>query len=184
MATLFEVGPDDVAATNDEWYTPRWIFDAASLVFDLDVCAPVAPEFRTCPARRYLTVLDDGLTAPWSGLVWMNPPYSGVAPWVTRWVAHPAGLALLPASKSAWIGPALRSADAICMTQFGARGRQDGTWGVPGFGRPDGKQKSYPTGVFLLARGDESVAALARVAKADKYLQGAYHVRPSGPVLP
>ena len=42
-ATLFPVTAADTALTSDEWYTPRWLFKAAGLVFDVDVCAPVAP---------------------------------------------------------------------------------------------------------------------------------------------
>src|SRR5271165_3839549 len=95
--TLFDVGPEDVAATTDDCYTPYWLFKAAGLVFDLDVAAPVNPAMRTCPARAYLTPVEDGLTTPWHGLVWMNPPYSKATRWVDRWATHPTGLALLAA---------------------------------------------------------------------------------------
>ena len=83
--------------TTDEWYTPPWLFSAAGVTFDLDVCAPVDPILRTCPARAYFTAEDDGLTQPWHGLVWMNPPYSKAEPWVRRWADHADGLALVPA---------------------------------------------------------------------------------------
>lgn len=61
---------------SDEWYTPARVFHALGTVFDLDVAAPAggAPHV---PCRRYLTKADDGLTAPWSGCVWMNPPFGG-----------------------------------------------------------------------------------------------------------
>ena len=88
----------EVADTSDDWYTPRWIFDAAGIVFDMDVCAPVDPARRTCPARRYLTAIDDGLTVPWEGVVWMNPPFSETRPWVDRWIEQADGMALLPAA--------------------------------------------------------------------------------------
>jgi DNA N-6-adenine-methyltransferase (Dam) len=114
--TLFDVSPEDVALTTDDWYTPRWLFDAAGLMFDMDVAAPVNPAYRTCPARRYLTAADDGLICEWNGLVWMNPPYSNMTPWVHRWAAHPTGLALLPAARnSAWRGVLTRSADALAL---------------------------------------------------------------------
>lgn len=48
------------------------------------------------------TIEDDGLTAPWEGLVWMNPPYSNPGPWVARFLDHANGVALLPFSNSAW----------------------------------------------------------------------------------
>jgi len=179
MDQLFAVDAADVAATNDDWYTPRWIFDAAGLLFDLDVCAPVAPEFRTCPARRYLTVLDDGLTAPWDGLVWMNPPYSNPAPWVDRFASHPAGLALLPAANSRWRGRYVSAADGIALLSVQkeastiSRGRCHA-----GFGRPDGSSVSYPMALILAARGDVAVSALSQVAAADPYAAGTCHVRP------
>ena len=179
--TLFDIGAGDTAATNDEWYTPRWIFAAAGLTFDMDVCAPVAPEFRTCPARRYLSILDDGLTAPWEGLIWMNPPYSRPAPWVERFTAHPAGLALVPASNSHWRGKLAKSADGIaliCVNGSTRDGNQLPRWNHVGFGRPDGSQASYPTALILAARGEAAVSALDAVARADPYAGGAWFVRP------
>ncbi len=181
MSALFQVTAADVASTNDEWYTPRWIFGAAGLTFDLDVCAPVAPEFRTCPARRYLTVLDDGLTAPWDGLVWMNPPYSNPAPWVDRFINHPSGLALTPASNSHWRGRYVRAADGIALICVSGSTRNNNygpSWNHVGFGRPDGSQVSYPTALILAARGDLALSALERVATVDPYAGGAWFVRP------
>jgi phage N-6-adenine-methyltransferase len=47
----------------------------------LDVCA--TPENAKCPA--YYTRADDGLSRPWTGRVWCNPPYGrGIAAWVRR----------------------------------------------------------------------------------------------------
>jgi len=166
-AQLFEVTAADVALTTDDWYTPRWIFDAAGLVFDMDVCAPVAPEFRTCPARRYLTVVEDGLTSEWHGTIWCNPPYSKAAQWAPRWIKHPSGLALvLGKSKVGWLGPFLAASDAVAFLSVE-------------FGRPDGSTADLTWPLILVAKGSKCVAALARVAAADKYAAGAYHVRPN-----
>jgi DNA N-6-adenine-methyltransferase (Dam) len=183
VTALFEVGAADVASTNDEWYTPRWIFDAAGLTFDLDVCAPVAPEFRTCPARRYLTVLDDGLIAPWNGLVWMNPPYSNSGPWVERFIRHGEGLALVPAANSSWRGPLMRCADGVALVSVSTKLARPsiGSRLSSGFGRPDGSQVGYPVALILAARGERAVSALEPVAMTDPYAAGAYHVRPVTP---
>jgi len=167
MDQLFAVDAPDVVATADDCYTPRWIFDAAGLTFDLDVCAPVAPEFRTCPARRYLTVLDDGLTAPWDGLVWMNPPFSNLRVWVERFASHGCGLGLFPMSRSEsyWTGRLLKAADAIAIISSDFIG-------------PGGGVKRIAYALILAGCGEAAVGAVARVAAADKYASGAYHVRP------
>ena len=57
--------PDpDMPQPADERYTPRWIFEGMGLEFDLDVAAPVQPSERRTPAKRYLTVHDDGPGIP------------------------------------------------------------------------------------------------------------------------
>lgn len=97
--TLFTTS--QTATTSDDWYTPKWIFDALGVTFDLDVaCPPGGPPFVPC--RRYYTQADDGLASPWEGLVWMNPPYSKPTPWVDKFLRHENGIALLPAAKSKW----------------------------------------------------------------------------------
>jgi hypothetical protein len=157
------------AQESDEYYTPRWVFTAAALTFDLDVAAPVNPAYRTCPAREFYTREDDGLSSPWFGRVWLNPPYSGPWPWVERFAHHPNGMALLPAMREVrWMGDLLGSADAVALVS-------------PTFGRPDESGSGrIPYGLLLAARGAECVAALARVAHADRYARGAYLVRPDG----
>ena len=76
----------------DEWLTPPWLIQQLGN-FDLDPCAPINPPWST--AARHYSVIDDGLTAPWSGRVWMNPPYSDIAPWMQRLVQYGDGLALI-----------------------------------------------------------------------------------------
>src|SRR5690606_38163062 len=64
----------------DEWYTPRWLFDALGIRFSIDVCAPLDRTFSSVPAERHFTIEDDGLAQPWEGTVWRNPPYSKPEP--------------------------------------------------------------------------------------------------------
>jgi phage N-6-adenine-methyltransferase len=167
MTALFEVFAADVADTSDDWFTPRWLFDAAGLVFDVDVAAPVDPSRRTCPARAYLTPIEDGLASPWHGIAWCNPPYSNPAPWIERFAVHSTGgMMLVPAASAMWLGRLAACADAIALVRCE-------------FGRPDGtREKPRGMALVLAARGDLCVSALARVAAADKYAGGAYHVRP------
>lgn len=79
----------------DEWLTPPSIL-AALGPFDLDPCAPAVRPWES--ARRYYTMVDNGLALPWSGRVWLNPPYGPppiVLPWMRRMAAHNEGTALL-----------------------------------------------------------------------------------------
>ena len=56
MSALFEVNESDVAITSDDCYTPRWVFDAMGLEFDLDVAAPVGGPWHV-PCRWVLDLL-------------------------------------------------------------------------------------------------------------------------------
>lgn len=63
---------------NNEWYTPSQYIEIAREVLgeiDLD---PASCEFanRTVKANQFYSIEDDGLTKPWHGKVWLNPPYS------------------------------------------------------------------------------------------------------------
>lgn len=158
LAKLLAVRP-----STDEAYTPAWVFDAAGLVFGMDVCAPADPAWRRCPAKRYLTADDDGLAVEWDGTVWMNPPYSGPAPWVSRFVAHGDGLALLPALRGTpWAAELLGAADAVALLSVE-------------FDRPAGGTEggSGPCVSILAAMGEDAAGGCARVAAADRYCRGA-----------
>jgi phage N-6-adenine-methyltransferase len=89
--------------SSDQWATPWPLvreMEAELGPFDLDPAA----EPQTAKAPRFYTIEDDGLTRPWFGRVWLNPPYSKPRPWLER--AHEATsmgkadlvAALLPAS--------------------------------------------------------------------------------------
>lgn len=74
---------------SDVWLTPKPIIDALG-PFDLDPCA--APEPRPWPtAAKHYVEADMGLMLPWEGFVWLNPPYSDIAPWMERIAAHDGG---------------------------------------------------------------------------------------------
>lgn len=78
---------------NDEWLTPPEILGALG-AFDLDPCAPIQRPWAM--AKEHYTILDNGLMLPWSGRVWMNPPYGlEASDWLAKLAAHGNGLALI-----------------------------------------------------------------------------------------
>lgn len=90
MNTTFEKS----ANSTDEWYTPEEILDALG-PFDLDPCAPVVPLWQT--AATMYNKNDNGLSKPWFGRVWLNPPYSRplIEQFINRMAEHGNGIALL-----------------------------------------------------------------------------------------
>ena len=139
--------------TSDECYTPRSLFDQFDIEFDLDP-ASCPKELSAVPARRIFTVEDDGLSQPWEGRVWLNPPFSKPSPWVDRFIDHGHGIALLPASRNArWLNHIWNAAHGVAI------------WtGV--FSRADGSTYVQPFQTFLFAMGPDCIEAISRVSRA------------------
>lgn len=91
------------------WLTPKWLLELFG-PFDLDPCSQEG--YKT--AWRHLYERDNGLYAPWSGLVYCNPPYgTETAHWVERWITHPDGLLLVAnRSDTTWWQSAAKNSDA------------------------------------------------------------------------
>jgi hypothetical protein len=98
--------------TTDDHYTPAFIFEALNVQFDMDVCAP-AGGVPWIPAKLSLSVIEDGLTTPWQGRIWCNPPYSKITPWAHKLLDHQNAIALLPVGKSLWFDLLWKKADGI-----------------------------------------------------------------------
>jgi phage N-6-adenine-methyltransferase len=62
----------------NRWNTPRRYIDMAAVVMGGIDCDPASSDKanETVGAATYYTIEDDGLTKPWHGRVWMNPPYA------------------------------------------------------------------------------------------------------------
>jgi hypothetical protein len=99
---------------SDEWYTPPEIFETLGLTFDIDVCAPEGG-IAWIPASKHYTIDDNALEQPWTGRVWMNPPFSNPGPFVHRWIAHGNGVAFVPFSKSRWYEALWNSAASFAL---------------------------------------------------------------------
>lgn len=82
-----------IASGKDEWLTPPSIIEALG-PFDLDPCAPINRPWAT--ANKHFTVEDNGLIQPWTGRVWLNPPYgSETGKWMKRMSEHGNGIVLI-----------------------------------------------------------------------------------------
>lgn len=69
------------SSTHHRWYTPAWLCDAARAFLqgiDLDPASSDEANARVGATRIY-TVADDGLTLPWTGTIWCNPPYGYIS---------------------------------------------------------------------------------------------------------
>jgi hypothetical protein len=136
------------------WLTPPDILSALG-DFDLDPCACSEP--RPWPtARTHFTVEDDGLTKPWFGRVWMNPPYGPpkvVGPWMRRMADHGAGTALIFArTETALFFETVWRRAAACLFLEGRLF----------FCRPDGTQAGHNAGApsVLVAYGEYDAKGL------------------------
>lgn len=136
---------------NDEWLTPPEIIRALGS-FDLDPCSPIVRPWAT--ASKHYTVKDDGLSQPWHGRVWCNPPFGREAvKWLRRMAAHGNGVALIPArtETAMFYETVWHVADAVLFIK-----------GRPHFHYVDGRRADFNSGapICLVAYGKENMYAL------------------------
>ena len=100
------------AMRKDEWLTPPDLLKCLGR-FDLDPCAPVIRPWPT--ANHHYTIEDDGLSQPWNGRVWLNPPYGQFTDtWLEALALHGRGTALVFARTETetwhnWVWPRARA---------------------------------------------------------------------------
>jgi hypothetical protein len=144
------------AGKTDEWYTPKYIFDALGVTFDLDVASPKGGP-RHVPCKEWIS--EDSLSKEWHGFVWMNPPFghqSTKRAWLSKFMIHGNGIALLPDRTSApWWQEAAPLADAILFCSPKVK-----------FEKPDGTLGEQPgDGTTLFAIGFAAACALQRASE-------------------
>lgn len=135
----------------DVWLTPPEILAAVG-PFDLDPCAATDRPWDT--AARHYVEADDGLSQPWDGFVWCNPPFGPEAGhWLARLADHGNGIGLVPArTETRWfVGQVWKRADAILFLHS-----------RPHFHYPDGTRARANSGapIVLVAYGTQAVRRL------------------------
>ncbi len=112
----------------NEWYTPEeYLAAARDVLGDIDL-DPASSDFAQnhVGAGDYFTQADDGLSKPWFGRVWLNPPYA--QPFITEFVSKmclevragnvAAGIMLTHNyTDTAWFHEAAGACSAICFTR-------------------------------------------------------------------
>lgn len=142
----------ELIAVSDDWYTPKYVFDALGCEFDLDVAHPEAKTHVPVPSNRYIS--SDSLNKEWRGFIWMNPPWckkSDKIKWVKKFIERGNGIALMPDRTSApWWQYFAKRSDAVHFVS-----------GKIKFERPDGSIGGSPsTGSTLFGIGERAEIAL------------------------
>lgn len=90
------------AGKSNEWYTPKYIFDALGVEFDLDVAYPAGGNYCHVPCKT--AIRQNSLEYDWHGFIWMNPPFGNQKEkykWINKFIEHGSGIALMPDRTSA-----------------------------------------------------------------------------------
>lgn len=118
------------------WLTPKYIIDVLG-PFDMDPCVPDNMPWQT--AARMVTKAENGLTVPWEGTVWLNPPYGRESvPFLNKMAEHRNGVALLfgRTDTKAWHELVFPVADSVLFMRgrisfYREDGTQAGTANAP-----------------------------------------------------
>ena len=84
----------DKESTTDVWLTPPALICSLGK-FDLDPCCPANLLWATASKFYSLENNQDGLTLPWEGRIWLNPPYSNWVSFMEKLKLHGNGIALI-----------------------------------------------------------------------------------------
>lgn len=141
---------------NNEWYTPADIIEAARKTMggiDLDpATSEVAQD--VVKATTYYTAETNGLDKPWSGRVWMNPPYASelIGQFVDKLIAElpnieQAIVLVNNATETEWFNKLVDKATMVCFPKSRIK-----------FYMPDGKTGTPLQGQAILYFGDNASA--------------------------
>ena len=139
---------------NNEWYTPTDIIQAAKAAMGAIDCDPASSDVanQTIGASVFFTEEQNGLTQPWRGRVWLNPPYA--QPLIAQFAEATASkyeaeefeqacILVNNATETGWFQRLLSVASGVCFPSSRIR-----------FLSPDGKQGAPLQGQAILYLGD------------------------------
>lgn len=152
----------------EEWLTDPKIIRALG-TFDLDPCAPVSRPWEM--AQTHYTILDNGLTLPWRGRVWLNPPYGlKTRQWMQLLTAHQNGIALIYARTETKIffPHVWNHADAVFF--FAGRLLFYNADGTPCTNKKTGKIEYAGAPSCLIAYGKDNAEAIQKSGLKGKFV--------------
>jgi hypothetical protein len=142
----------EAVGKSNDWFTPKYIFDAMAVSFDCDVCCPINLTHVLTPTNSYIH--NDSLSLTWSGFIWMNPPFggrNGILPWLNKLADHGNGIALTPdRTATTWWQEIVNKSDA--HLQVNGKIKFTDKNGITG--------KQPVNGTTLFAFGNKAVMAL------------------------
>ena len=151
------MGHHEANGKTDEWYTPKYVFDALECKFNMDVACPEDHDAIHTPTKYCIS--HNSLEQEWDGFVWMNPPFggrNGLIPWLDKIHRHGNGIALTPDRTSApWWQNTARKADAHLQVN----GK------IKFISGDDSNNKQPSNGTTLFAFGEQGVQALLNAQK-------------------
>jgi len=148
--------PSQEGQTNT-WFTPRPFTDALG-PFDLDPCTQSFRPHDTAVRHICQDLGQCGLSAPWAGRVWLNPPYGReIGKWISKLAGHSDGIALVFArTDTVWARLIFERSHAVNFVK-----------GRASFIRQSGEPAGNAgTGSMLAAFGASNVECLARIPGA------------------
>lgn len=86
--SFYSYGGPALSSASDQYWTPQYLADELQAEFGVFTLDPAADENNT-KAERFYTKDDDGLSQPWNGIVFVNPPYGRqLAKWVDKAISE------------------------------------------------------------------------------------------------